>query len=159
MGFLSVLLFCLTLSFNFWGPKALQFYISHHSDFKLSIGTSDCSPWKGWFYFRDIRVENLGKQFSQKKCLLMHDLSVQVNMQSLIKPMVEIEKIAINVTNITCEKGEAGDISIVKFAEMFIPKDENRALELMKNSENIDDDAIRKLSPFRKKKESSHSCG
>ncbi|MDR1366814.1 MAG: hypothetical protein LBJ13_02815 [Puniceicoccales bacterium] len=135
--FLIVLL-CLTLSFNLWFPKALQFYTSHKSDFKMSIGMSDCSLWKGSFHFKDVEIENPEKQFSQRECLKIRSLLMQVDMRSLIKSQVEIEEAEVDVEKIVCEKGDNEDINIVKFAEIFIPKDKNKLPKFIKNAGGID---------------------
>ncbi|MDR0418155.1 MAG: hypothetical protein LBH08_01840 [Puniceicoccales bacterium] len=104
----------------------------------MSIGMSDCSLWRGSFHLKDVKIENPEKQFSQRECLKIRDLLMQVDMRSLIKSQVEIEEAKVDVEKIICEKNDNGDINIVEFAEIFIPKKKNKLPKFIKNAGNID---------------------
>lgn len=126
--FQGVLSFCLFLivmllifigttigTFNFWFPSVSNWYLKSKTGFEVNIDKSECSLFKGILDFKGIHLLNPDQSFELPKFVNVDSAYVNLNLMSLLKREVVIDKISIKIDDVTIIQNQADQINAIEF--------------------------------------------
>jgi uncharacterized protein involved in outer membrane biogenesis len=113
---LAVIVAVILAGGNYWLPHVVGWQICHKTGFRAHIDSSIGSLFSGYIDFRNLDIFNPRDRFDATPFVSMGRLAADVNVRSLLTGTVMLDKIVIDIDNVTIIKGAEGVYNYQLFA-------------------------------------------
>jgi uncharacterized protein involved in outer membrane biogenesis len=114
---LLVLVLALALA-GFYVPFLAEKMVSHRTDFPLKIGDSHMNLFLGEVDLWDVSVKN-PTRFQEPVFIEIKELSTHVNLMSLLTATKQIDRLSVNIPQLTWVKTVNGEVNTDAFVNSF----------------------------------------
>jgi hypothetical protein len=105
---LAIVLIVVLASGNIWLPYVVRWQVHSKTGFRAHIDSSCGSLFRGHLDFRDFDILNPKNKFNNNAFVSFNELTADVNLRSLLTGTVVLDKIVIDIDNITLIKNADG---------------------------------------------------
>jgi hypothetical protein len=121
---------------NLWLPWAVKWQIKSKTGFTADIESSQGSLFKGYVDLRDLRISNPRDKFETNKFVYFNEFATDIKLGSLFTDTIVIEKIIVDVDNITLVKNAGGIYNCQLFTKSTVAPDPSNDEAKINGSEN-----------------------
>jgi uncharacterized protein involved in outer membrane biogenesis len=112
----AIILIVILASGNYWLPHIIRWQIRSKTGFRAHIDSSLGSLFRGYFHFRDFDILNPKNKFDSSEFVSIRELSADVSIKSLFTGVIALDKIVLDVNNVTLVKNADGVCNYQIFA-------------------------------------------
>jgi uncharacterized protein involved in outer membrane biogenesis len=123
---------------NCWLPWIVKGQVKSRTGFNADIGSSRGSLFKGYIDFRDFSISNPKDAFTARDFLSLNELAADIKLRSLPTNTIVLERIVIDIDNITLVKNANGAYNCQLFVKNI--SKENQGNNTAKINDNKADD-------------------
>jgi uncharacterized protein involved in outer membrane biogenesis len=132
---IAAILICLIfLVGNFWIPTVLENVLTNMSGFKISIGKSRGSIFRGRFDLKDLKMKNPDSLFHSKDFISINNIVTDIDISSLWKDTTVVREILLDIDDLTLVTNLEGKNNYNVLVKNFKQKDQTTKKEAPKKT-------------------------